>query len=84
MEDDAETLRKLAKLAEQVPPEDRACLERTIQLASLARRAVIQARERVRHAELRLEAAQDTTAHRQSQSRYLIAEVHFPGDRNSK
>jgi hypothetical protein len=57
MPDDSETLRarldRLAALVEragQLPPEDRARLERTNQFASLARQAVTQARQAARSA----------------------------------
>jgi hypothetical protein len=88
MVDNADTLRahldRLVELARHAEPEDRACLEHTIHLVSIARQAVVVAREqRERAKRLAEEVEAGAVFHRNDQV-ILLTELRMIRDRTRK
>jgi hypothetical protein len=77
-------LAALAELAQHAEPEDRARLERTIQLVSIARQAVAQALEKKNRAKRLAEENEAAEVFRRNEQLILLAELRLMRDRNSK
>ena len=77
-------MNKLLELAQHAAPEDRARLERTIELVSRALLAVIQAKEAAARAQGLREEAEANLVHRQGDLISLLAELHIMRARTRK
>ena len=91
MTDDPDTRRNrldrlvsLAELAWYAEPEDRVRLERTIQLVSLARQAVVQARQHAEQAKVLRKEAEANFVHQTNDLASLLTELRILRDRIPK
>ncbi len=88
MVDNADTLRahldRLVELARHAEPEDRACLEHTIHLVSIARQAVVLAREQRERAKRLAEEAEAGAVFQRNEQVVLLTELRMMRDRTRK
>lgn len=88
MVDNADTLRahldRLVELARHAEPEDRARLEHTIHLVSIARQAVVLAREQRERAKRLAEEAEAGAVFQRNEQVVLLTELRMMRDRTRK
>jgi hypothetical protein len=88
MVDNADTLRahldRLVELARHAEPEDRACLEHTIHLVSIARQAVVLAREQRERPKRLAEEAGAGAVFQRNEQVVLLTELRMMRDRTRK
>jgi hypothetical protein len=82
--DGLDRLAALAELARYAEPEDLVRLERTIELVSLARQAVAQARQEAERAKALRKEAEAKFVLRQNEFSALLDELHFKRCRTPK